>query len=228
MGALLPLALKSTPPTLLIGHKGPRGEVLLHLKHSQPLTARALAHLLGVSLNAVRHHLKELEAEGLVQYQRENRGVGAPVFLYRLSGAGEALFPRRYEEALNGLLDRLVEREGRDVAVGLLQSYFGSLAVRLADELKDSPAEERLRTVVRALSEEGYMAEGTVSESNGTLTEHNCAISAVAERFPEICAAEARFLADVLKAEVARREHILSGCTTCEYHVRFRSPEETP
>jgi DeoR family suf operon transcriptional repressor len=228
MGALLPLALKSTPPTLPIGHKGPRGEVLLHLKHSQPLTARALAHLLGVSLNAVRHHLKELEAEGLVQYQRENRGVGAPVFLYRLSGAGEALFPRRYEEALNGLLDRLVEREGRDVAVGLLQSYFGSLAVRLADELKDRPAEERLRTVVRALSEEGYMAEGTVSESNGTLTEHNCAISAVAERFPEICAAEARFLADVLKAEVARREHILSGCTTCEYHVRFRSPEETP
>ena len=35
-------------------------------------------------------------------------------------------------------------------------------------------------------------------------------------------------LADVLKAEVARREHILSGCTTCEYHVRFRSAEETP
>ena len=26
----------------------------------------------------------------------------------------------------------------------------------------------------------------------GTLTEHNCAIQAVAERFPEICAAEAQ------------------------------------
>jgi DeoR family suf operon transcriptional repressor len=228
MGALLPLAPKSSTPTHPIGHKGPRGEVLLHLKHSQPLTARELAHLLGVSLNAARHHLKELEAEGLVQYQRENRGVGAPVFLYRLSPAGEALFPRRYEEALNGLLDRLVEREGRDVAVGLLQSYFGSLALRLGNELKNSPAQERLRAVVEALSEEGYMAEGTVSESDGTLTEHNCAISAVAQRFPEICAAEARFLADVLKAEVARREHILSGCTTCQYQVRFRSAEESP
>ena len=228
MSALLPLAPRTPTPTHPIGHKGPRGEVLLHLKHSQPLSARELAHLLGVSLNAVRHHLKELEAEGLVQYQRENRGVGAPVFLYRLSGAGEALFPRRYEEALNGLLDRLVEREGREVAVGLLQSYFGSLALRLADEVKDSPAEERLRVVVHALSEEGYMAEGTVTDSDGTLTEHNCAISAVAQRFPEICAAEARFLADVLNAEVARREHILSGCTTCEYHVRFRSAEESP
>ena len=70
------------------------------------------------------------------------------------------------------------------------------------------------------------MAEGSVTDSDATLTEHNCAISSVAQRFPEICAAEARFLADVLKAEVARREHILSGCTACEYHVRFRSAEE--
>ncbi len=228
MGAQLPLATNSSLPTRPIGHKGPRGEVLLHLKHSQPLTARELADLLGVSLNAVRHHLKELEAEGLVEYQRENRGVGAPVFLYRLSGAGEGLFPRRYEEALNGLLDRLVEREGRDVAVGLLQSYFGSLALRLEGELKNTPAPQRLQAVVHALSQEGYMAEGSVTDSDATLTEHNCAISAVAQRFPEICAAEARFLADVLKAEVARREHILSGCTACEYHVRFRAEEDTP
>ena len=198
------------------------------LKHSQPLTARELADLLGVSLNAIRHHLKELEAEGLVEYQRENRGVGAPVFLYRLSGAGEGLFPRRYEEALNGLLDRLVEREGRDVAVGLLQSYFGSLALRLEGELKNTSAPQRLQAVVDALSQEGYMAEGSVTDSDATLTEHNCAISSVAQRFPEICAAEARFLADVLKAEVARREHILSGCTACEYHVRFRAEENTP
>jgi len=34
-------------------------------------------------------------------------------------------------------------------------------------------------------------------------------------------------LAEVLKAEVARREHILSGCTTCEYHVRFHAAEES-
>ena len=66
-----------------------------------------------------------------------------------------------------------------------------------------------------------------VGESDGTLTEHNCAISAVAQRFPEICAAEAKFLAEVLKAEVARREHILSGCTTWEYHVRFHAAEES-
>jgi predicted ArsR family transcriptional regulator len=41
----------------------------------------------------------------------------------------------------------------------------------------------------------------------------------VAERFPEVCEAEARFLEEVLDAEVTRGAHIASGCGTCEYHV---------
>ena len=48
----------------------------------------------------------------------------------------------------------------------------------------------------------------------------------MAERFPEICAAEARFLADVLGAEVERSGHMLNGCSACEYHVRFKSAQE--
>jgi len=191
---------------------------------------------LGVSLNAARHHLKELEVEGLVSYQREHRGVGAPVFAYRLSRAGEELFPRRYCEALTAMLDTVVERDGRGAAVTLLESYFQVLAGRIRGQLEGVPPAERLRLVARALSEEGYMAEAVpaqavpagadAGESVAVLTEHNCAIPAVAERFPEICAAEARFLADVLSAKVERTGHILSGCPACEYQVRFSGAAE--
>ena len=72
-------------------------------------------------------------------------------------------------------------------------------------ELAGSSLAERLHALGRVLSEEGYMAEVSVGAAEGTLTEHNCAIPAVAERFPEICAAEARFVADVLGARVDRR-----------------------
>jgi DeoR family suf operon transcriptional repressor len=200
--------------------------VLTQLKREQRLTAKQLATLLGTSLNAARHHLKELEAEGLVEYEREHRGVGAPAFAYRLTAAGEALFPRRYAETLTVVLDHLVEREGRETAVTLLEGYFASLSRRLQDELQGSSPGERLRAVARTLSEEGYMAEVSEEEGHGTLTERNCAIPAVAQRFPEICAAEARFLAEVLQADVERREHILSGCSACEYHVRFKPAQE--
>ncbi len=124
MGAALPLANSEFPP----GHKGQRGAVLVQLKRSQPLTAKELAARLGVSLNAARHHLKELEVEGLVRYDRAHRGVGAPAFSYRLSAAGEALFPRRYQATLTSLLDQIVEREGRDSAVGLLEAHLAQHA----------------------------------------------------------------------------------------------------
>jgi DeoR family transcriptional regulator, suf operon transcriptional repressor len=224
MGATLPLLPKDSAP---LGQKGQRGAVLVQLKRAQRLTAKELATRLEVSLNAARHHLKELEAEGLVVYEREHRGVGAPAFAYRLSPSGEALFPRRYQETLTSLLDQMVERDGRAAAVALLETYFAGLTRRLQAELVGAPPAERLRALGQVLSEEGYMAEvTTLAGSSGTLTEHNCAIPAVAERFPEICAAEARFLADVLGAEVERREHMLDGCSACEYHVRFKSAQE--
>jgi DeoR family suf operon transcriptional repressor len=223
MGATLPLLPKISAP---LGQKGPRGAVLLQLKHAQRLTAKELAGRMGVSLNAARHHLKELEAEGLIQYEREHRGVGAPAFAYRLSASGESLFPRRYEETLTAILEQMVERNGRAAAVALLESYFSGLSRRLQDELAGSTPTERLRALGRVLSEEGYMAEVSTQGGRATLTEHNCAIPAVAERFPEICAAEARFLAEVLGADVDRREHMLDGCSACEYHVRFKTAPE--
>src|SRR5256885_15375926 len=73
---------------------------------------------LRVSPNAIRHHLKELEAEQLIAYGREQRGVGAPTYAYRLSAEGEALFPRQYERALTDVLERLAEKAGRGEAGG--------------------------------------------------------------------------------------------------------------
>jgi DeoR family transcriptional regulator, suf operon transcriptional repressor len=207
----------SLPP----GHKGPRGAVLVELKRSQLLTARELAVRLGVSLNAVRHHVRELESEGLVEYERRHRGVGAPAFAYRLTAAGEALFPRRYEQVLADLLDHVVAREGRAAAVAVLEARFEALARRLEPEVAGLAPAERMAVVARALTAEGYMAEGQATFCCGTLVEHNCAMHAVAERFPELCLAEERFLAAVLGGTIERRGHIQQGCSACTYKVRF-------
>jgi DeoR family transcriptional regulator, suf operon transcriptional repressor len=220
----------NAPISFPLSLKGARGLVLIELKRAYRLTAKELAGKLGISLNAVRHHLKELEAEALVEYERQHQGVGAPAFAYRLSAAGEALFPRRYEATLTELLDYVVEREGRATAVAVLEARYDALTRRVQHELAGATPAQRMAAVTRLLSDEGYMAEGTASDSpgghpTGTLIEHNCAIQAVAQRFPEICAAEARFLAAALGAEVDRHEHILSGCSACEYRVRFTAAD---
>ena len=213
---------------LPLGYQGMRGAILIELKKAQPLTTKELAFRLSVSLNAVRHHLKDLEHQGMVEYRREHRGVGAPTFAYRLARAAEALFPRRYEAMLAGLLDGLVDRDGRASAVAMLEARYATLANRLQEQLAQTSPAQRLTVVAKLLSEDGYMAEATADASSGTLTEHNCAIQAAAERFPEICAAEAKFLSTVLGAEVSRERHILNGCTACEYRVRFDNSVAAP
>lgn len=206
------------------GHRGFRSAILIELKKAYRLTAKELASRLRISLNAVRHHLKELEADALIEYERQHKGVGAPAFAYHLTPAGEALFPRRYEATLSELLDHVVEREGRAVAVAALEARYAALTRRMQEELAGALPAERMAAVARILSDDGYMAEASASAGQATLIEHNCAVQAVAERFPEICAAEARFLSAVLGAEVQRQEHILSGCSACEYRVHFSAP----
>ena len=216
-----PLPLHSGEEQLPPAFRGSRGSVLLALKQEGRLTAREIGNRLGLSLNAVRHHLKELEAAGLVAHGRRPHGVGAPLFEYQLTATGEALFPQRYKETLTALLDHIVAREGRPAAVAFLESYYETLATRIAPALAGAGPAERMAVVARARSEDGYMAEAQASFCCGTLTEHHCAIRAVSERFPEMCAAEERFLAAVLGGKVERTLHLLGGDAACQYKVRF-------
>jgi predicted ArsR family transcriptional regulator len=213
------------------GYRGLRGQILLELKQSAGgLTARELSQRCGISLNAVRHHLKDLESEALLTRRKEQRGVGAPVHLYFLGQAGENLFPRRYQELLTETLSRVEGRTGRPAVVEAMDQHYGALARRLQADLGDATGQDRLELVAKLLIEEGYMAAWREADGGIRLTEHNCAIKAVAQKYPEICELEERFLRDVLDAGVERHSHILSGCQACEYSIHFaeRGPDGDP
>jgi DeoR family transcriptional regulator, suf operon transcriptional repressor len=203
-----------------IGYRGTRGEILTALKMSQPLTAKELADKFRVTPNALRRHLKELENEGIVRYQREIRGVGGPVFAFSLTDAGEALFPQGYERALSEILDLVREQQGDEGIVQLFQRRWEEIARVARPELERLPVEQRATRLAELLTSLGYMAEArTVAGALPVLTEHNCAIRLIAERFPEVCAAEERFIADLLGAPVTRQAHIAKGANCCEYCI---------
>ena len=205
------------------GYRGTRGELLTALKMAQPLTAKELADRFGVTPNALRRHLKELEAQGIVQYRREIRGVGGPVFAFSLTEAGEALFPRAYERALAEVLDLVREQHGDDGLVQLFQRRWDEIARAARPELERLPVDQRATRLAELLTSLGYMADAHVATGTlPVLTEHNCAIRLIAERFPEVCAAEERFIADLLGAPVTRQAHIAKGANCCEYCIGNR------
>jgi DeoR family suf operon transcriptional repressor len=203
----------------LAGHKGLRGEILVELKKAQPLTAQELAERHRVTANAVRRHLKELQVEQLVEHRREQRGQGAPTYTYRLSGRGEALFPNRYEAELTAALDFLARSAGRDSVRRFFEQRFRRQADEILARLGDASYEERVAAVVEFLRREGFMPDVSSDAGNLRLAEHNCAMHAVAQRFPEVCDTELQFLTELLGPGVQRDRHIVSGCNACEYAI---------
>lgn len=216
----LPRASDPAPQPGPVGHRGPRGEILLHLKRQTGATASELAESLGCSLNAVRHHLKELEADGAITYDRTLKGVGAPAHTWRLTVAGHTLFPDRYDRTALDLLDHVVASAGRGAAVAILERQYDGLHTRLQAAAQGLHGAARGEAIAQALTAEGYMATFTTTDAGGELVEHHCPHRLVAERFPEICAAERRVLAQVFNADVTRRCRIAGGCGTCTYEVR--------
>ncbi len=224
MGTVLqdPTPLAILPPA----YRGPRGQILVDLKRNGSNTARGLADTLGLSLNTVRHHLRELEAEALIQHRREQRGLGAPTFAFHLSPQGEELFPQRYREIVTEVLDRVAERAGREAVTGALESRFDGLARKIGAQAGAAGPEARLEIVRHALQDYGFMADWSAEQGGFRLTEHHCAFRELAARFPEICEIEARFLARVLSARVERSAHMLAGCSACQYRLRFNDAPE--
>ena len=209
--------------TSLAGFRGIRGDVLIAVKKAQPVTAKELATSFGLTANGLRRHLKELGAEGLVRCTRQVRGVGGPVLAYSLTEAGEALFPRAYDSALSTLLDTVRSQSGTEGVVALFRAQWERVAGNAKEELAGLPLNERAQLLAELLTSHGYMAESAATSSDeALLRERNCVLRSVAERFPEVCAAEETFLAEFLGAVVERRKHIASGASCCEYCVKDR------
>ncbi|AHG89628.1 putative transcriptional regulator [Gemmatirosa kalamazoonensis] len=216
--------MQQVPPSLS-GFRGLRAELLVALKKApHPLTAKELAEQFGVTPNALRRHLDSLESEDLVRYQREVRGVGAPVHAYSLTALGESLFPQGHAAVLAAVLESVREVSGPDGVIALARRQWRNLIEEASPRLAELPLHERAQLLAELRSSQGFMAEANDAGGTVVLREHHCAIKDVAARFPEICVAEQEFVERMLAVPVTRTAHILDGCSCCEYST---TPNDT-
>jgi DeoR family suf operon transcriptional repressor len=78
--------------------------------------------------------------------------------------------------------------------------------------------------LARILDEDGYLADfERVDDDTWRITEHNCAVFAVASRYGQACSSEIAFLREAMPdAEVERVSHMVAGAHACSYLVRRR------
>lgn len=194
------------------------------LRHGQA-AAGQLAQGLNLSTQAIRRHLNELEAEGLIEYQSVQQGMGRPQHLYQLSSAGrDRLSPQKYSEFAVSFLDTLAETAGKEQVSKVLEKQWQRKAAEYRTRLGSGNLKQRIAKLVQLRQEEGYMAElhqaSPPKKQQFVLVEHNCAISDVAESYPSICGHELEMFAAVLPdCVVQRTQWINDGEHRCGYSI---------
>ena len=83
-----------------------KDKLLYTLKSRGPETASALSKQLGVTAVAVRQHLEALSQAGLVSYEDLRGSVGRPRRTWRLSEAGNGIFPDNHSSVVVDLIEK--------------------------------------------------------------------------------------------------------------------------
>jgi DeoR family transcriptional regulator, suf operon transcriptional repressor len=194
------------------------------LKRRGEASVQELAADLGVTRSAIRQHLGGLVEASLVERRAVPSGPGRPPMAFSLASAGEALFPRTYGQLTNELL-AYVEDEDPD----LLEQIFERRRRRRVEQAKERLRSKRsfaarVSELTAILDADGYLADvSRRSDGSFLVTEHNCAILGVAERYGLACSTEIEFLRDALpEATVERVAHKLGGAHVCSYEIRRR------
>ena len=204
-----------------------KDDILRYLLKQGHASAIALAEFLGVSPQAIRRHLKNLETEGLVEHHQDNQGMGRPQFLYALSRQGRDQFPQQYNEFALSFIDSLVETVGEEQLGQVLQKQWQRKAEHYRQQVGAGSLQNRLQKLVKLRQQEGYMAElhplNDPPEHKFILAEHHCAIADVAESYPTVCGHELEMFAAILPDCVIERTHWLNhGEHNCGYLIQLR------
>jgi DeoR family transcriptional regulator, suf operon transcriptional repressor len=200
-----------------------KDDILQYLLKHDRATAQTLAESLEISPQATRRHLKDLEGEGLIEYQSVQSGMGRPQHIYHLSRQGRARFPHNYDDFALSFLNTLAETVGEQQVGEILRKQWQRKAAEYRQRVGTGSFEERLTNLMEIRREEGYMAELVELEAQKSyiLAEHHCAISEVAESYPSICGHELEMFSIVLPDCTVERTHwINKGEHRCGYLIK--------
>jgi len=202
-----------------------RRKILEFLKREDAATSDAIAVNLGITASAIRQHLAALTADGLIQFERERTGPGRPTHRYSLTTAGDALFPRNYVDLTNELLG-YIEDEDSELLARVFDKRGLARLERARARTDGLPFPGKVAMVAQILDEDGYLADfAELADGTFRLTEHNCAVLAIAQRYQHACRTELDFLQALLpEAEVVRVAHRLKSGHICSYEI---TPKES-
>ncbi|MEK6751286.1 MAG: winged helix-turn-helix transcriptional regulator [Chloroflexota bacterium] len=200
--------------------KSTRDKILQTLLRKPRSTINDLAEAVGINPISVRHHLTNLQMEGLVEAQEERHGVGRPRLIYLLTDEGMEHFPTRYMKLTTRLLSQMKETMPGPVVAKLFNQIAEDLASEYTEDMKNLSMEERLDFVKEMLAQEGFTVEWEKKDGQYHIHEISCPYYQIGVAHPEVCTVDQTLISKMLALPANKVQCILDGGTHCTYVVQ--------
>ena len=233
--------------------RGTRARVARLILELGPSTASVIGGRLGLTPAAIRRHLDNLLAEGLIEtrsartYASRGRGLAR---LFAITDAGRSAFEHAYDDLASSALRFLAAEAGPAAVEKFARHQVSELERRYGAVLAGVAPGERVRALADALSADGYAASASAAPAptpapapadaaagatamageaaaalagGEQLCQHHCPVAHVAEEFPQLCEAETEAFSRLLGRPVQRLATIAHGDGICTTHVTGHS-----
>jgi DeoR family suf operon transcriptional repressor len=200
--------------------KSTRDRILQSLLGQPKMTINELAEAVGINPISVRHHLTNLQVEGLVSAEEERHGVGRPHLIYTLTEDGLEKFPTRYLRLTTRLIQQMKDTMPKPVVTKLFNEIAEGLAGEYAEQMNGLTMEQRLDFVKTLLGEEGFTVEWEKDGGQYKIHEISCPYYQIGVNHPEVCTVDQTIISRMLALPAEKVQCILDGSSHCTYVVQ--------
>ena len=216
--------MNTTPPLL----PDSRRQIMEYLKRQGEATAGEVAEHLHISREGARQQLQLLENEGWVSRQeRPASGAGRPAVAFRVTSAGDHVFPKHYDQLSVTLVDAVAEQLGPAALQTLLAAITEQQVKHWEPKLAGLSLPERIKALKDIYVDDDPHTSVRKDQKGYVLVERNCPFLNVAMRRPQLCAITVNTLTRLLGVKVLREERFQNGDRRCVFRVLEDQPVDT-
>jgi predicted ArsR family transcriptional regulator len=200
--------------------KSTKDRILQTLLRKPRITINEIAEAVGINAISVRHHLSNLEKEGLIAAEEERHGVGRPRLVYSLTQDGMERFPTKYLRLTTKLLAQMKETLPAPAVANLFSQVAEDMAQEYSQQVEGMSMEERLDFVKDMLAQEGFTVEWEKKGKEYQIHEISCPYYQIGVAHPEVCTVDQTLISKMLALPVSKVQCILNGGAHCTYVVQ--------
>jgi predicted ArsR family transcriptional regulator len=200
--------------------KSTKDKILQTLLRRPKITINELAEAVDINPISVRHHLTNLQMEGLIEAEEVRHGVGRPRLVYSLTQDGMERFPTKYLRLTTRLLAQMKETMPGPMVSKLFNQIAEDLASEYSSQIQGLSMEERLEFVKELLAQEGFTVEWEKKDGEYQIHEISCPYYQIGVAHPEVCTVDQTLISKMLALPANKVQCILDGGSHCTYVVQ--------